>query len=153
MEAWFIANWDKVLLSLVTTGALTFCGFLWKQIKNYKKLLKKDEEQKIDEHIEEKIQPIIEDMEGLRNYVREVDKNEKHKIDLIIQSYRFRLSQLCRIYLKQGYMTFEQYDQLNEFYHLYVGLGGNGEAKALYERVVKLDILTEDQVKEKNKSK
>ena len=46
-------------------------------------------------------------------------------------------------------MTFEQYDQLNEFYHLYVGLGGNGEAKALYERVIKLEIITEAQAKER----
>ena len=86
-------------------------------------------------------------MEELRNYVREVDKDEKHKIKLIIQSYRYRLSQLCRIYLRQGYMTFDQYDQLNEFYHLYTGLGGNGEAKALYEKVVALEILTEEQAK------
>ena len=84
METWIAANWDKILLSLVTTGALTFCGFLWKQVLNYKKLLQKDEDQKFDDRIEEKIQPIIEDMEGLRNYVREVDKNEKHKIDLIV---------------------------------------------------------------------
>lgn len=149
MEAWFLENWDNILLTLVTTGALTLCGFLWKQIKNYQKLLHKEEEQKLDDHIEEKIQPIIDDMESLRNYVRQVDKDEKHKIDLIIQSYRYRLSQLCRLYLKQGYMTFEQYDQLNEFYHLYVGLGGNGEAKALYERVIKLEIITEAQAKER----
>lgn len=149
MEAWFLENWDNILLTLVTTGALTLCGFLWKQIKNYQKLLHKEEEQKLDDHIEEKIQPIIDDMESLRNYVRQVDKDEKHKIDLIIQSYRYRLSQLCRLYLKQGYMTFEQYDQLNEFYHLYIGLGGNGEAKALYERVIKLEIITEAQAKER----
>jgi hypothetical protein len=49
-------------------------------------------------------------MEELRKYVRQVDKDEKHKIKLIVQSYRFRLSQLCRLYLKQGYMTLEQYD-------------------------------------------
>ena len=70
MEAWFLENWDNILLTLVTTGALTLCGFLWKQIRNYQKLLHKEEEQKLDDHIEEKIQPIIDDMESLRNYVR-----------------------------------------------------------------------------------
>lgn len=142
MWAWILGIFSAV----VTSGAVSLAAYMWKQVGNYKKLLKKEETDAIDEHIEEKIQPIIEDMEGLRNYVRQVDKDEKHKIDLIIQSYRFRLSQLCRIYLKQGYMTFEQYDQLNEFYHLYIGLGGNGEAKSLYERVTKLDILTDEQV-------
>lgn len=153
MEAWLLANWDKLLLSLVTAGALTFCGFLWKQVKNYKKLLDKEETHILDEHIEEKMQPIFDDMEELRNYVREVDKEEKHKIKLIVQSYRYRLSQLCRLYLRQGFMTFEQYDQLNEFYHLYIGLGGNGEAKALYERVIKLEILTDEQVRARKASK
>lgn len=144
----------SIILAVLTAGAISLCGFLWKQVLNYKKLLKKEDTQVIDEHIEEKVQPIIDEMEELRNYVREVDKEEKHKIKLIVQSYKYRLSQLCRIYLKQGYMTFDQYDQLNEFYHLYIGLGGNGEAKALYERVISLDILTEEQTQaRKNKSK
>lgn len=145
MSAWLLG----IASSVVAAGAVSFCAYLWKQVQKYKKLLDKEETQIIDEHIEDKLQPIIDDMEELRNYVREVDKDEKHKIKLIVQSYRYRLSQLCRIYLKQGYMTFDQYDQLNEFYHLYIGLGGNGEAKALYERVVALDILTEEQVKAK----
>ena len=47
-----------------------------------------------------KLKPIIDDMEELRQYVREVDKAEKHKINLIVQSYRYRLTQLCHLYLK-----------------------------------------------------
>ena len=50
-------------------------------------------------------------------------------------------------------MTFEQYEQLTEFYHLYTGLGGNGEAKDLYEKVTKLDILTVEQAKERGNKK
>lgn len=136
MEQWFASNWSAILLTLVTSGALAFCGYLWKQVKEYKRLLKQEEIKQEEVRIDEKLEPIIEDMEELRNYVRQVDKDEKHKIKLIVQSYRFRLSQLCRLYLKQGYMTLEQYDQLNEFFHLYEGLGGNGEAKALYDKVI-----------------
>ena len=148
MWSWILG----IATSVITAGAISFCTYMWRQVQKYKRLLDKEETQQVDEHIEEKLQPIIDDMEELRNYVREVDKEEKHKIRLIVQSYRYRLSQLCRIYLKQGYMTFEQYDQLNEFYHLYIGLGGNGEAKALYERVIKLDILTEEQAKERKQN-
>ena len=149
MLSWILG----IASSVISAGAVSFAAYMWKQAANYKKLLKKEETDILDEHIETKIQPIIDDMEGLRDYVRQVDKDEKHKINLIVQSYRYRLSQLCRIYLKQGYITFEQYDQLNEFYHLYTGLGGNGEAKALYERVIALDLITEEDAKNRKKIK
>ena len=37
-------------------------------------------------------------------------------------------------------MTQKQYDQLVEFYKLYVGLGGNGQAKEYYEKAMVLEI-------------
>lgn len=61
-------------------------------------------------------------------------------MDLIIASYRYRLTQLCRLYLNRGYMTIGEYEQLNEFFHLYTGLGGNGEAKIWYDRAIQLPI-------------
>jgi len=69
-----------------------------------------------------------------------VDTTEKHKIDLIVDSYKFRLTQMCRLYLKQGYMTQDQYDQLTEFYKLYEALGGNGQAKQYFEKTIALPI-------------
>ena len=59
MEAWIMENWGKILLSLVTTGALTFCGWCWKQLKQYKKLLDEKEVQKMDDTIEEKIDEML----------------------------------------------------------------------------------------------
>lgn len=140
MEAWIIENWGKILLSLVTTGALTFCGWCWKQLKQYKKLLDEKEIQKMDDTIEEKIEPLKQDIQQLRDYVQQVDTAETHKMNLIVASYRYRLTQLCRLYLGRGYMTPGEYEQLNEFFHLYRGLGGNGEAKIWYERAIQLPI-------------
>lgn len=80
----------------------------------------------MNEAIETRLQPIKEEIEELRKYIRETEAIEKTHMDLIISSYRFRLVQLCRAYLKQGYMTQEQYDQLTEFFKVYHGLGGNG---------------------------
>ena len=37
--------------------------------------------------------------EKLREYIRKVDQIETHKMDLIIDSYKFRLIQLCKLYL------------------------------------------------------
>lgn len=140
MEAWIIENWDKILLSLVTAGALAFCGWCWKQLKTYKSLLEEKKESKLDEAIEEKIEPVKQDIQQLRDYVAQVDTAEKHKMDLIVSSYRYRLTQLCRLYIHRGYMTMGEYEQLNEFFHLYTGLGGNGEAKLWYDRAIVLPI-------------
>lgn len=142
MEAWFLENWSKILLTLVTTGALTFCGWCWKQLRSYKKLLDEQKEAALDEAIEEKIEPVKQDIQQLRDYVAKVDTDEKHKMDLIVSSYRYRLTQLCRLYLKRGHMTIGEYEQLNEFFHLYTGLGGNGEAKIWYDRAIQLPIVT-----------
>jgi hypothetical protein len=57
------------------------------------------------EEIERQTAPIVADIEELRAYIRNVDLTEKHQMQLIIASYRFRLIQLCKIYIKQGYMT------------------------------------------------
>ena len=145
MLAEFIANnWSSVLLSLTTTGALAFCRWTWKQMKAYQTLLEERDQialqETIDEEIEKQITPIVNDIEELRSYIRNVDLKEKHQMNLIIASYRFRLIQLCKIYLKQGYMTLEQQDQLTEFYKLYEGLGGTGQAKKYYDTTVVLPI-------------
>ena len=147
MEAWILANWDKILLSLVTTGALAFCGWCWKQLKTYKGLLAEKKEAALDDAIEEKIEPVKQDIQQLRDYVAQVDTVEKHKMDLIVASYRYRLTQLCRLYLNRGFMTIGEYEQLNEFFHLYTGLGGNGEAKIWYDRAILLPIHTLDEKK------
>lgn len=140
MEAWLVKHASDVLWALITTGALTFCGWCWKQLRTYKKLLKQQESIAIDEAIEEKIEPVKQDIQQLRDYVAKVDTAEKYKMDLIIASYRYRLTQLCRLYLNRGYMTIGEYEQLNEFFHLYTSLGGNGEAKIWYDRAIQLPI-------------
>ena len=61
-------------------------------------------------------------------------------MDLILSSYRFRLTQLCKAYIQQGFMTNAEYEQLVEFYKVYAGLGGNGQAKTYYERAVQLPV-------------
>jgi hypothetical protein len=92
------------------------------------------------ELVEAKLEPIYEELEELRTYIRETQNIEKAHMTLIIASYRFRLIQLCKEFIKQGYMTYAQYEQLTEFYKLYVGLGGNGQAKGFYDRASQLPI-------------
>lgn len=146
MEAWIAENWSKILLTLVT-GALTgICGWLWKQVKNYKRLLDEQENEKMEEAIEEKLAPVLHEIEELRAYIRNVDTLNAHHLNLIIASYRYRLVQLCKIYLKQGYLTPMQFDQINEFYTLYHELGGNSNADNYYQKIKSLEVKDDDSI-------
>ena len=64
--------------------------------------------------------------------------NDKN-FQLIINSYKFRLIQLCKSHLKDGFITQDDYDQVSEMYNLYKNLGGNGQAEEYFERVKKLE--------------
>ena len=46
-------------------------------------------------------EPIYEELEALRRYIRETESIEKTHMSLIIASYRFRLVQLCKGFLAQ----------------------------------------------------
>ena len=130
----------EILFGLLAAGALAFCKYLWSEGKNYKKMLKVKEKEDLDHEIDKRIDDVRGEIEELRSYIRSVGQTEKCHMDLIISSYKFRLVQLCREFIKQGYMTQPQYDQLVEFYRLYEGLGGNGQAKEYYERAMQLDV-------------
>ena len=130
----------ELVMSLITAGALAFCKYMYGQMKNYKKLLEEKDHDELSDEIDKKLEPIVQEIEELRKYIREVDVNENNRMNLIIASYRFRLVQLCQIYLHQGYMTSGQYEQLSEFFKVYSGLGGNGQAKAYYDKAMQLPV-------------
>lgn len=143
MFAFITEHIVEILFGLISAGALAFCRYLYKQLMAYKKMLQEKENNDIVELIDEKLKPIVEDIEELRTYIRKIKDKERQDLTLIIASYRFRLVQLCKIYIKQGYMTQDQYDQLTEFYKLYHSLGGNGQAKEYYEKTMELKIRSE----------
>lgn len=103
-------------------------------------MLKTQKDEEAEQMVESKLEPIYEELEALRRYIRETESIEKTHMSLIIASYRFRLIQLCREFIRQGHLTTAQYDQLNEFYRVYTGLGGNGQAQHYYERAIALPI-------------
>ena len=143
MFAFITEHIVEILFGLISAGALAFCRYLYKQLMAYKKMLQEKENNDIVGLIDEKLKPIVEDIEELRTYIRKIEDKERQDLTLIIASYRFRLVQLCKIYIKQGYMTQDQYDQLTEFYKLYHSLGGNGQAKEYYEKTMELEIRSE----------
>lgn len=133
----------EILFGLVSAGALAFCKYLHSQLKNYKKLLAESKDIELEKTIDSRIEPIQEEIEELRKYIMETKSIETSHLELIVSSYKFRLVQLCKEYIKQGYITQDQYDQLSEFYRVYSGLGGNGQAKEYYELAMELPIKSQ----------
>ena len=100
MESFLVSHLVEILFGLVAAGSLTFCKYLQSQIKNYKKLLDEKKDEKIETTIDERLEPIVTEIEELRKYIRDVGQIEKHHMDLIISSYRFRLVQLCKEFIR-----------------------------------------------------
>ena len=166
----FIAkNLLEIVFGLLSAGALAFCRYLWKQNKDFKHLQKEEENRKYRQMIIDEIEPIIEELGRAEAEIRQIKQmgnqvvntledsaTEAHEImyedlekiqaendrrfALILNSYKFRLIQLCRTHLRDNYITQEDFDQLSEMHKLYTGLGGNGQAEEYYRRVAKLEI-------------
>lgn len=54
-----------------------------------------------------------------------------------------RIYDLSQRYIERGYVTIEEYDNLNYLWEPYSALGGNGTGKKLVDQVNKLDMKGE----------
>lgn len=138
-----LAEWGlEILFGLISAAVLGYAKWYGDRLKKERDQAIKNAEiieaQKLESTIEIKLEPIYEELEELRRYIRDTENIEKAHMSLIIASYRFRLVQLCKGFLAQGYITTSQMEQLTEFYKLYTGLGGNGQAKVYYEKALAL---------------
>ena len=109
-------------------------------MKYFKGLSEDKSQSELIKTIQEETQPIIDEIHRLETRIDEIGDKESADIGAILTSYRFRLISLCKRYLRQEYVTQGQYDQISEFYKVYSTLGGNGQAKAYYEKVMELPI-------------
>lgn len=144
------AEWGvEVFFAILTASVVGYAKWhgqkLRKEIEETKKLAKEKEKEKIEAMIDTELEPIYQELEDLRKYIRETENIEKTHMSLIIASYRFRLIQLCKGFLAQGYITAAQMEQLSEFYKLYTGLGGNGQAKVYYDKTMNLDLVADEE--------
>lgn len=140
MSAFIAQHFIEIFFGLISAGLLAFCRYIYTQMKMYQKLAEEKKDEQLEELIEDHIAPIKEDLNNLRSFVLEEKRSSEKYMEIILASYRFRLIQLCQSFLKQGYMTSGQYEQLVEFFKVYAGLGGNGQAKEYYERTLKLPL-------------
>ena len=140
-----LAEWGlEILFALISAIVLGYAKYkgdkLKKERDEAKQLIEEKKKKEMEQSIEIKLEPIYEELEELRRYIRETKDIEKSHMNLIVASYRFRLIQLCKGFLHQGYITEGQMEQLIEFYKLYKGLGGNGQAEAFYNKAIALPL-------------
>lgn len=148
METLLIDWGTEILFGLISACVIGYAKWRVDKIKkeklqaeeNAKILSNQQLDQKIDSCIEVELEPIYQELEDLRKYCRDNENIEKSHMNLIVASYRFRLIQLCKGFLNQGYITTCQIEQLSEFYKLYTGLGGNGSAETYYNKAMQLPL-------------
>lgn len=88
--------------------------------------------------------PIRSQIANLEIELKETQSEELKHLSSIRDAYRYRLIFLCEKYLEQGYMTTSEYKQLSEMYKIYTALGGNGQAKGMFEKTCQLPIHEDD---------
>lgn len=154
MEA-LLSEWGtEIIFGLISTAVIGYAKFKNDKLKQAKDEAEKNAatlaeqklEEKIDSRVEVELGPILQELEDLRKYCRDNENAEKTHMALIIASYRFRLVQLCKGFLAQGFITAAQMEQLTEFYKLYKGLGGNGQAEIYYNKAIALPLKPDDDI-------
>ena len=140
MDGFFNTYGTEILCAVLIAGILWLFRQLYVKMEGLRGLVDQQRDREMELFVEKRLEPIYEELEDLRKYVRETEAKDNKNLTFIIASYRFRLIQLCREHLRVGFMTQMEYDQLTEFYKLYTSLGGNGQAKEYYDRTIQLPI-------------
>lgn len=165
----------EIFFGLVSAGALAFCKHLWSKNKKLEEMQKADQNRQYRQMILDEIEPIIDEITRLKGEITKVDTDAKvamtqfkteaettrqhmyedldkvqaentKNFNLIINSYKFRLIQLCKTHLRDGYISEYDFEQITEMYKLYHGLGGNGQAQEYYDKVLELEIKKDNDI-------
>lgn len=129
-----------VLSVFATAIASALVAYFAKRSKQAEKQLKEERERGTRKIVQDELEPVIEEIHRLQERLKQTEKSDELHWGLIVEQYKFRLIQMCKSYLHQGYMTTDEFEQLSEFYRIYTGLGGNGQAQEYYQRVLHLEI-------------
>lgn len=105
------------------------------------------------EHLKDDITEILDtikqqgvDLSTLSEDINCINEKEKHLEHETRCAWRYRIRTLCHVYIKRGYMSHDEFSQLQEMFNLYTAIGGNGQTKELYEKTMQLDIKTDAEI-------
>lgn len=169
MGEFIISHLWEIFFGLLSAGALAFCKYLWGSNKKLKQMQQEDQTRQQRQMILDEIDPIIQELTDIHNEVnanktavdqeltqmklnaehthetmyedlKKIQAGNERNFTLILNSYKFRLIQLCKTHIKDGYISAHDFEQITEMYKLYTGLGGNGQAQEYYDKVIALQI-------------
>lgn len=101
------------------------------------------------EHLKDDITEILSDLRQKGIEINNIGKKEELLAHETRCAWRYRIRQLCHVYIARGYMSFEEYSQLQEMYNIYAAIGGNGQTKELYDKVIStVEIKTDAEIVE-----
>lgn len=142
--------------------------------KEYERLLKEEQTRNNRQMILDEIDPLVEELNRVKENIKKDESNFENelqslktyhntdkdsfdaKINELIadheikfikirESYKFRFIQLCKTYLRDGFITTGEWEQLSTMYDLYHSLGGNGQAEDYFDQVKKLEIVSDNE--------
>ena len=98
------------------------------------------------EHLKDDIQELLNSLEHQGLDLEDMRKSEELLQKETRSAWRYRIRQLCHVYMARGCMTADEYDQLQKMFGIYEAIGGNGQTKDLYVRTKVLPIKPKEEV-------
>ena len=98
------------------------------------------------EHLKDDIQELLNSLEQQGLDLEDMRKSEEILQKETRSAWRYRIRQLCHVYMERGCMTANEYDQLQKMFGIYEAIGGNGQTKDLYDRTKVLPIKPKEEV-------
>ena len=95
------------------------------------------------DHIKDDITVILNDIKQKGIDIQRLGGKQEHLEKETRCAWRYRIRQLCHAYLARGWISHEEYSQLQEMFNLYTAIGGNGQTKELYEKTISLEMKSD----------
>lgn len=169
MVEFIVEHTVEIFFSIISASAIGYAKYLYGRNKELQKMQYEEQSRQYRQMIIDEIEPIIAELTRLKKEITDLEhemelklQDVQHEADLehkkmyedlnkiqakndenfnlILNSYKFRLIQLCKIHLRDGYITEGNFEQVSEMYKLYHGMGGNGQAQEYYDKVMGLEM-------------
>ena len=81
-----VKYWVEFAFGLVVAALGALGSYFLKEHKKYKELVNQENNKKAEEHLDEKLNPILTDIEEIRGYLRNLETVDTKKFNLIVSS-------------------------------------------------------------------
>lgn len=132
------AYWLEILFGLISAGVMWVIHRLYKEVTRYKELLENKENADFIAIVDDKMKPLIAQIEQLRNQMTDCKQKFENNAEQNVRYYGTILQDDCENYISRGYITHKEFNKLAELLHIYEELGGDGKIHDLYQKVMML---------------